>query len=438
MSKMRIISATVENFKRIEVVEITAAGDVVEISGGNEQGKSSVLDSIEAALGGKRHQPKEPIRRGEESARVVVDLGEIIVERVWTAKTDRLVVRSPEGAIYPKGQTKLDEFIDALAFDALTFMSRSAKEQREVLLRLIGVDLDSIETRKSEAFEARRLAGQQLRAAQARIEGMPEPDDGPTKLVDVSALNAELTEARRVATENDRARRAAERIASEADLAEERAADFEAEVVELREKIEALKRQLAEDETEQAKVMAEAKDARAKARKAEASAAKLKDPDLDAIQSRMAAADEINAAARERIRRAEERTIASDVVEKHGRNVAAAQSALDKIEAEKAAALADAKMPVEGLGITDDGVTYEGIPLEQASMSRRVRVCTAIGAALNPKLRIALVRHGNDLDDNAIRQFYAYCKEHDLQPWVERISPTQENAIVIEAGRVAS
>lgn len=76
--------------------------------------------------------------------------------------------------------------------------------------------------------------------------------------------------------------------------------------------------------------------------------------------------------------------------------------------------------------------------MSQAAMSRRIRVCTAIVSALNPELRIALVRRGNDLDDDVIKEFYAYCEEVDLQPWVERVKPSIEGAVVIEAGRVAS
>ena len=49
-SIMKIVKLTAENFKRLEAVEITPDGNTVLISGRNGQGKSSVLDSILAAL----------------------------------------------------------------------------------------------------------------------------------------------------------------------------------------------------------------------------------------------------------------------------------------------------------------------------------------------------------------------------------------------------
>ena len=53
---MHIIRAEIQDFKRVSVAAIDAGG-IVEITGGNGQGKSSVLDAIEAALAGKDHSP---------------------------------------------------------------------------------------------------------------------------------------------------------------------------------------------------------------------------------------------------------------------------------------------------------------------------------------------------------------------------------------------
>lgn len=80
---MKIVKLQAENFKRLRAVEIVPKGAVVEISGKNAQGKSSVLDSIWAAVGGKDMSPAAPIRAGENSAKVSVDLGELVVTRTW-------------------------------------------------------------------------------------------------------------------------------------------------------------------------------------------------------------------------------------------------------------------------------------------------------------------------------------------------------------------
>lgn len=50
---MKIVSLTAENVKKLTVVEITPAGNLVQITGKNGQGKSSVLDAIWWALAGR-------------------------------------------------------------------------------------------------------------------------------------------------------------------------------------------------------------------------------------------------------------------------------------------------------------------------------------------------------------------------------------------------
>ena len=65
---MQIGELRTKNFKGVEEVVIHSAGRrVVLIGGRNGQGKSSVLDSILAALGGAKALPSEPVRRGAES-----------------------------------------------------------------------------------------------------------------------------------------------------------------------------------------------------------------------------------------------------------------------------------------------------------------------------------------------------------------------------------
>ena len=57
---MQIIRLEADSFKRLRAVDITPRGDMVMITGRNAQGKSSVLDSIQAALAGQRAYNPDP------------------------------------------------------------------------------------------------------------------------------------------------------------------------------------------------------------------------------------------------------------------------------------------------------------------------------------------------------------------------------------------
>ena len=71
-----VLELHVQAVKRIKAVAIEALppAGTVEIAGRNGQGKSSALDAILMALGGKGAAPAKPIRDGEATAKETVVL----------------------------------------------------------------------------------------------------------------------------------------------------------------------------------------------------------------------------------------------------------------------------------------------------------------------------------------------------------------------------
>src|SRR5262245_40607787 len=141
---MKITKLIAENVKKLSVVEITPDGNLVQITGKNGQGKSSVLDAIWWALAGQTNIQAAPIRKGENEARIVLDLGEIIVRRTFRQKTKKddsgaevaddgyttaIVVENAQGARFPSPQRMLDGLLGALSFDPLAFANMDAKAQ---------------------------------------------------------------------------------------------------------------------------------------------------------------------------------------------------------------------------------------------------------------------------------------------------------------------
>ncbi len=100
----KIIRIAAQNIKRVEEVEISPAGDVITIGGANAAGKSSTLDALWYAFGGRRVIPDEVIRHGEVRAEVRVVLGGTatggsgdrvyIIERTWHRDDEAEAIRS--------------------------------------------------------------------------------------------------------------------------------------------------------------------------------------------------------------------------------------------------------------------------------------------------------------------------------------------------------
>jgi recombinational DNA repair ATPase RecF len=129
---MRIIQLTAENFKRLRAVQIKPDGNIVQITGRNAQGKTSCLDAISTVLGGAGQTCRAPIRKGQEKAKIICDLGDLTVTRTFTATGGgTLTVANKEGARFTSPQAVLDKLVGRLSFDPLAFSRMDSNHQLE-------------------------------------------------------------------------------------------------------------------------------------------------------------------------------------------------------------------------------------------------------------------------------------------------------------------
>ena len=105
-------------------------------------------------------------------------------------------------------------------------------------------------------------------------------------------------------------------------------------------------------------------------------------------------------------------------------------------EASKREAIKAAEMPIPGIGFGESSVTYNGIPLDQASDAEKLRVSVSIAMAANPKLRVLRIKDGSLLDDDNLALIAGMAEAKDYQVWIERITSTDPMAIVMEDGEV--
>lgn len=94
-----IVELLAENVKKVKAVRIRPDGSLVQITGLNGNGKTSVLDCIWLALDQKVVDASMPIRNGAQSARIKLDMGEIVVERRITQKGSTLEIFAAETGV---------------------------------------------------------------------------------------------------------------------------------------------------------------------------------------------------------------------------------------------------------------------------------------------------------------------------------------------------
>ncbi len=421
---LRIVELRAENVKRLRAVHIAPDGHVVEIAGRNGQGKTSILDSISLALEGRNARPVEhPVRAGEESASVEVDVGELVVRRSWTrgGEGQALTVKArlPNGrlAVMNTPQAILDELVGHIAFDPLRFARLAPKARREELLRLVpvGIDLDDVEARRAATYEQRSHASRRVRDLEGEARSLPAVDGPEEQEVAVAELAAEM---RRVAEENGET----DRIAREVKR-------LDAEALALRARVERLRSELAEAEG----LRAEADRALASAREALGGRQVLS---VETVQRRMEAAEASNRAVRERnAARSRAADVRARLATEQQRHQALSQE-LEAIDTAKREALASAPMPIPGLSIGADDVTLNGVPFGDLSSSEQIRVGLALAMLGNPRLKVACIRDGSLLDVESRRKLAAWAEANDAQIWIEVVGDGGEGAVVIEDGSV--
>jgi len=445
---MRIVSLSAENIKRLKVVEITPKGDVVQITGRNASGKSSVLDSIMYALGGEKSIPGKPVREGCDKAKIKLNLGTVVVERRFTPSGTTISVTSADGATYKSPQKMLDDLLGALTFDPLAFSRQKPRDQFDTLRKLVNlpIDIDALNAANQNDYEYRTEINRQTKQFRTQAEAIRVPDSTPVEPEDESAF---LDGIERAGTVNaDIQRRQANREKAVKDVADLRAravavrdaflnATSEAgeRITDLQKQIEDIKARLQRD-AKAADESAAASESAANALEAKLlSAPLLPEPvSISDLRTKLDAAKIRNVAVAERKRR-------EALLEQAQQSEAVAKSLTDAMEVrdkQKEDAIKAATMPVSGLGFGSDHVTYNGIPFDQASSAEKLRVSAAIAMAGNPKLRVIRIQDGSLLDEDGLKIISDMAAEKDYQVWLEAVDSTGKVGIYMEDGEVAA
>lgn len=422
---MKIVRLTAENIKKLQAVEIVPNGAIVQITGPNGSGKTSVLDSIYYALAGGKNIASQPVRQGEEKASIKLDLGEIVVTRRFTAGGGTtLTVDAANGASFKSPQKMLDELLGSLTFDPLHFSRMDPKQQLDQLRRLVklDVDIDELDRLNATDYATRTDVNRDAKALETRVAAFAIANDLPAEAVDVSALLEKIESAGKhnadIETRQQRRQQVRAQIATNDELAEKAVA----EATKLRAQADEL--------TQQAAALAEEN---IKLQEKLASAAELPQPvDISSVRTEIEAAQLVNEQIQLRKQR-DELAIERDAKRLESQTLT---ERMDRRTAERSAAIAAAAMPVPGLSFGDGMVLYNGLPFEQASGAEQLRVSVAIAMATNPKLRVLRIKDGSLLDENGLQLISEMAEDGDYQIWIEQVDTSGKVGIVMEDGHI--
>lgn len=417
---MKVIHLEVENFKRIQAVSTTPNGETEIIGGFNEQGKTSALDALACAIGGGKLVPAVALRKGTKKGKVRVVVGEteplrletadLIIERNFTKNGSTLTVTGKDGLRKASPQKLLDQLFGNLSFDPLAFVGMKPADQLKTLKEIVGIDFSQLDAERERAYNERTFINREMKQLEAKVDNLPYFPEAPKQPVDTAALLAELQAAETRNKASETAEREIERLTT-------LIAQGDAELARLRARAMEIKGEQEGARTQMAQVAENA----------------IEPIDTSAITDQLVNAEELN----EKIAaNARHKEVEAELNDK-GKESLKLTATIDRIDGKKAEQLTEAKFPVNGLGFGDDGVLFNGLPFEQASEEQQIVVSAATGLALNPKLRILLIRKGALLDTKHRASLVQWGQDNNCQLFIEVVSVDDGCTLVIEDGMVA-
>lgn len=410
---IKITSFEIENVKRIKMLQYTPTENGLTVIGGkNNQGKTTVLDSIAWALGGDRFRPTNAVRDGaltDPYLKVTLSNG-IVVER--KGKNSSLKVTDPSGRL--AGQNLLNSFVEQFALDVPKFLNSNSKDKAAILLRIIGVGdkLFALERDEAEIYAKRHAVGQIADQKKKFAKEMPLFQDVPDEPVSASQLIAEQQEILARNGENQRKR--------------DRAYELQAERNRLAEKVNTLKAELEKVQNQLIKVDAEMETAFK-------TAEQLHDESTAELEENLRSIEEINRKVRANL----DREKAEADAEEYARMYDNLTERLSAIRQQKKDLLEGADLPFPGLSVENGELTYNGKNWDCLSSSQQLKIATAIVRKLNPECGFVLLDKLEQMDNDTLSEFAAWLENENLQAIATRVSTGDECSVIIEDGKPA-
>jgi len=411
----RLLISNIKGVRRIEIID---PSDVVVLSGKNGQGKSTVLDSIRFAVGGKSTIDDKPLRNGEELGQIVLETEELIISRMFDADGTKLKVKGKEGGNFI--QRDLDKMFNALCVDPLEFTRLSDREQVKIVrLFFPGPKLDAIDVIESKLKEME--VDRTLRGRERDNNKCEEPESETPKPVPTSEIVAQIE----VMQDNARLITSADTRLLQARNSHQLAIQ---ERDRMTQEIETFKLKLSDHNATVQSLGTQANEADMKHKEL------LKLPTDTSDLTEQLKDIEFNNEKHNEWAMEHARFLKYQELENSYQEMS---TDISQVREDRDALVSDAskELPVPGLRIEDGKVWFNQTPFSQLSSGERLTMSTKIAISADPKLKVLLVKNGESLDPENFELLKTLASDSGFQLWVEQVQ-VDEDSLELVDGRV--
>jgi len=422
----RIIGFKAENCKRLKAVEIEFNEGVTVIGGGNQVGKTSIIDIIMSLVKGEKHTPSNPVHDGALKGTSSITLDSGVVISATYSKNGR-------GKLKITGMTEVQspmEFLNSVfgkkALDISDVMKRVQKEGSKILLKTLGIDLTKFREKHKELYNKRTLIGRDADNAKGHFNELPFHEEIGDEVKSASKIIEEqkgimLRNAENQQQRNNLSNLSAEINSSRGIYSQKKQGieDLEKRIKEAREELENLK----DEGNKKIALKLEL----------EKTTENLEDESTVELENNLSNIEVFNNKVRQNIERSKAGKKCATLKEEYG----AVTSQIEENKQDELDLLKGVKLPLPEMAIDGDDITYKGEKWDCMSTAERIMMCASIQVILTPNSKIVLVDQLESIDKNNMVDLEKWVMENEIQLIGTFVGKDERCDIIIEDGEVS-
>ena len=435
---MKIIGLKANGVRKLSGVELKFnQNGITTIIGDNEQGKTSVLDTIEYLFRGKTMVNDDIIQHGQEKMSAEIDLDEYTVKRIKTKKADRLEIVNKEGfKLADKPQTFLDRLINDLTFDPFPFLNKTGDQKLKFMMNFLKLNTLDLDEQIKQTETDRLVCGREGKnlgeavevekveplAIQILINKKTRADKENDCLVEKAReeRDTKVQEAHKFNEKQKYASRDLKDIAKEIQTKENFISDMCRE-------LETIKQEIMEAETERKDLL--------KKQKSLPEPKQEKNTDISVEQPVLINTESLSLD----IQKAEETNLKAmgyqaylskkKVIEAKRKEYEDYTDKLKNLRSDKVVMLQKTDTGVQGLEIKEDGLYFNDIYSENWSDAQGIKIACDLCISMNPKLRAVFVDRGESFGHKRFTELETWAKVNNIQVIITKVVDSEPESM---------
>ena len=415
--KSMLVKFEVNNLMAIRFaeVEFSEDGGLVVLGGQNGSGKSSLLQALQFALGGKKALDKDPLKYGADKGFVNVEFkgrAFSIRRTINDSGGETLTVKGEDGKPIKQPQKVLNDIMGAMGIDPSVIWGMKDAEISATLRDTMDLDLTGVDAEEKKIADDRAVAKKLVVRAETTLQDTDTFDDAPAEKISISALLAEQEAAK---TANDKLQSMSDIVTQNTN----RQTEIDAEVFAAQEKIEGLLEESKQLNSETTSAMKFFNDNDA--------------VDLTGINARLQNFEETN-------RQVDANALADSrqrTLKNERANVQRLNGEIEEIRQKRKDMIAAAEFPLDGVEFDSNGMfLLDGKPWHAWSDGERLLAAFEIAAAMSPGINTVVMRQGSLFDDENKKVIATIAQERGFLVLMEVVGDSEDVSIFMDDGQV--